>query len=683
MRKLNILLYSSLIANILAGFMIIYGNISFLLFSPSYYQPEFDITPFIIVSFAIGFQIYFVRKFNVKTKAMLLGITATILSVVMISYSGFYGIFNFFGSNFSFRMLWWFLTHTTISAVIVFISSVLALLLNVIYFMVMLSYAIPDYMQKEWYKLSKTTKIIRIFYLCFIVITLITSIVVINLFTAKNQYLQIPFWKKIAKDQILELYTNNPNLKDKTVTYTPSDLFSRSLYIYSPLGLALKYSNQDIVDYMLSHNDYAKEEPITTLLVNVMDLKISNQKGESYENAKRSDIQIQQNIKKLFDLGIKFTPALNTQEAGDIIFGNNRAYNDKNYQYLIEQAINHGLNISSDGVVTALANGRNDSFTDNIYRTVAKSIDLYGNNTCFLSMKNKISHASCTNIFLILSASNPNMDFIKMLQMCQNVNFNQTNNLNQTPLMYAAYRNDYEYVKFLLENGANPLLKDSYSKTAFDYALEGGIASGGGLFGDNFAYTLNILLKYINISKSQFQEIVSNQEALMRNTGGIKVKSVGLVDSDGKMIAGTEQPASDDDQTQLDKTINMYKTILNWDNLSEKDKAQANIYCNKYDWKICKTLPQVELKSYDKVYCKISYQSHELFEGRPITPHITYKEFSPAKNLTQCYKAYKKLRSHFQYDPNSRKLVGTTTSGRSIFAPKLKITHSPIDYDVY
>ncbi|MBK2279846.1 hypothetical protein IBE34_09630 [Francisella philomiragia] len=72
-----------------------------------------------------------------------------------------------------------------------------------------------------------------------------------------------------------------------------------------------------------------------------------------------------------------------------------------------------------------------------------------------------------------------------------------------------------------------------------------------------------------------------------------------------------------------------------------------------------------------------------MFEGRPITPHITYKEFSPAKNLAQCYKAYKKLRSHFQYDPNSRKLVGTTTSGRSIFAPKLKITHSPIDYDVY
>jgi len=663
--------------------MVIVGYLYFFVTAPSYYQESFDITPYVVILLAVGAQLYIVKKFEVEKQSMLLGVTATMLSVFMISESGIYGVFNFFGSNFSFRMLSWYLTHTSISAVIAFVASVLALLCNIIYFIFLLKSAVKNFIQNEWHTLSNFIKATRIFYLCFIVTTLITSLVVISLFTSGNMYVKIPFWKNVTKAEIASIYKRNPGLKEKTVTYKPSNLFSRALYLYSPLGLALKYSNQEVVDYMLSHNDYAKEEPITTLLVNVKDLKISNDKGTNYENIKRSDTQIQQNIKKLFDLGIKFSPALNTQEAGNIVFGNNRAYNDKNYQYLIEEAINHGLNISSNGVVSALAKGSSSSFTDNTYRAVAKNIDLYGNNTCFLDMKNNVSKTKCENIFLILSASHPNLDFIQMLQTYQNVSFNIANSLNQTPLMYAGYRNDYKYLEFLLENDANLMLKDKYNKTVFDYAVEGGIASGGGMFGDDFAYTMNVLLKYMSITKAQFEEILKNQQALMKSTGAIQVRSIGLVDSNGNTIPGSEQPPSDDKQTQLDKTINMYKTILNWKNLSEKEKAQANIYCNKYAWKICDTLPQEELKSYNKVYCKISFRMHDTFEGRPNTPHATYKEFSPAKNLGECYEAFKKFKQHFLYDPKAKTLVSETTSGKSIFAPKLKVAYAPIDYDEY
>lgn len=672
MKKFKILLYGALLLNIVASILILTGCIYSFVTQPDYMHEGFDISPLITILFILSFHIYIIKKSKIEKKTVLVGISATIFSLVVIYLSRVFSYFYFFDTNFSWDSLFWMSTHSMFFGY-AFWPSAVALLLNILYFVIIAKQSFSCFMKNEWNQISKFSKAIRIFYISFTVISLIISIVVINIISV-NKYLQIPFWQTTDKEQVTKIFSE---IKDKTVSYKPTNLFDSDLYIYSPLGLALMYSKQDVVQSMFDKEQYNDIEPISTLLVNTIDISLYAN-GTKYTKVKRYLFETKRNIKQIFDSGIKFSPNIDSEEAGKLLFTYAKPDNEM-YQYMLEEAIKHGLNISAKKVINSLALG-GAKFNKNIYKAISPKLNLNEENHCDFAMKKGFSLQKCSNLFVILSAMRPNIEFIKILNKYQKIDFNIVDNDERTPLMYASYRNDSDYVDYLLSQGVNISLKDKFGKTAFDYAIEGGIKNGGGIIGDSFANFLNVWLKYQDLSDKQLLEIEKNDKKLTTNTNSIKVTNISLVDSNNKEIS-SQNITNNNSSTKLHRTIAVYKNIQDWNNLLDIQKSAVNTYCHRYDWKICNIVPKNELKSFDKIYCKISYQMQDTLNGISITPHILEKEYSPAKNIDQCYDAYKELKRHFVYDREQNGFVGETRDGRIIFDPSLKISYEPIAYD--
>lgn len=78
---------------------------------------------------------------------------------------------------------------------------------------------------------------------------------------------------------------------------------------------------------------------------------------------------------------------------------------------------------------------------------------------------------NAANEYLSLRDKNKNINFLKYLVENLKYNVNEPDKNGTTPLMYASAYNNYDYVKYLLDKGANPNVKNRMGANAYHYNL--------------------------------------------------------------------------------------------------------------------------------------------------------------------------------------------------------------------
>lgn len=75
--------------------------------------------------------------------------------------------------------------------------------------------------------------------------------------------------------------------------------------------------------------------------------------------------------------------------------------------------------------------------------------------------------------FWLACCNNKNIEIIRILINITN-DINHCNEYGITGLHWICFKNDYNTIKLLLENGADPFIKSTDGKTPFDFANEKG-----------------------------------------------------------------------------------------------------------------------------------------------------------------------------------------------------------------